>query len=129
MSFIADIRTYLLTLTSITNLVDNRIHVHRLPADPTYPIMTYFILAEPRTYSQGGDSSFTQPVVSFNIWSKEYLKGLAVVEALISELSGWKGTAGTTEVYACFLQARTELFDEETKLYQFPIDFKFQYNG
>jgi hypothetical protein len=109
--------------------VDKRIHTDRLPKDVQYPAITFFTLAEPRTYSQSGDSSLTKPVISFSIWSKTKASGLEVVQALIAALSGWKGMADTTEVYASFFEARTELFDEEAKLYHFPIDFKFHYNG
>ncbi len=125
----SELRTYLLTQTSITDIVSGRIHAIKLPKGAIFPAITYNVVSQVRTYSHSGDSSLTRPRIQYSCWAEliEDAKNLAL--ALTDVLSGFKGTAGMADVQDSFVENEVDMWDAEARIYHVPVDILIRYNG
>ena len=129
MSIQADIRTYLLTQTGITDLIDSRIYALKLPIDVTFPALTYSTVSSIRTRSHSGDSSLTTPRIQLSCWGEVYEDCRNLVTQLVNSLESYKGLMGSTTVYSSFVENEIDAYDSESKIYHIPVDIKIRYNG
>lgn len=99
----------------ITAALGGRIYPVQIPQHPTYPAMSYTVASVARDYSHDGDTGLVETKIEFMILGKQYSQVRAAGDAIISSLSGFKGTMGTgpgIHVGSCFHA------DEE----DFPVD-------
>ena len=129
MSVEKDIRTYMLTRSAITDLVSTRIYASKLPQEATFPSIAYNRISTVRTYSQSGDSNLTKPRIQYSCFAETYEGARNLAEQIVSEMSGFKGTAGSSTIYASFVENDLDLIDPESKLDFIPVDLMIQYNG
>ena len=129
MSLEADIRTYMLTRTAITDLVSTRIYFQKLPQNATFPLLVSNRISTKREYSHSGDSNLTTPRVQYSCYAETWTAAKDLAEQIVSEMSGFSGTAGSTTVYSTFVENELDLNDPESKLYFIPVDLMITYNG
>ena len=129
MSVEKDIRTYMLTRTAITDLISTRIYAQKLPQEATFPSLVYNRISTQRTYSHSGDSNFTKPRIQYSCFAETYEDAKDLAEQIVSEMSGFKGTAGTATIYSTFVENELDSLDSESKLYFIPVDLMVTYNG
>ena len=129
MSVEIDIRTYMLTKTAITNIVGSRIHAQKLPPEATLPALVYNRVSTQRTYSHSGDSNFTTPRIQYSCFAENYEGAKDLAEQIVSEMSGFSGTAGSSTIYSTFVEGELDMLDPESKLYFIPVDLMITYNG
>lgn len=82
------LRTYLLTKTSLTDIVDQRVFCPSLPEGTTLPALGLFV--------RGGDSNaktkkIISPSFQFDCWGTSYLEARSVYKALFDILQGIGG--------------------------------------
>lgn len=129
MSIQADIRTYLLTQTGVTDLIGSRIYAMKLPKKAVFPSLTYSTISSVRTRSHSGDSSLTTPRIQLSCWGEKYQDCKDLAAELVSSLESYKGLMGSTTVYSSFVENELDLYDSESKVYHVPVDVKIRYNG
>jgi hypothetical protein len=114
MSLGGALRTYLLTKTSVTNLVASRIYPQVVPqkkeaSDVAYPAIAYTRLGGDRTRSLGGANGQVMSSVQFSCFSYDYDTSEAVAEALRNVLECFQGTFDTTTVQGVFVEPPNDL--------------------
>ena len=129
MSVEKDIRTYMGTRTAITDIVGSRIYAQKLPQAATFPSLVYNRVSTQRTYSHSGDSNMTSPRIQYSCFAETYEEAKDLAEQIVSEMSGFKGTAGSSTIYSTFVDNELDLIDPESKLYFIPVDLMITYNG
>ncbi len=129
MSVEKDIRTYMGTRTAITDIVGSRIYAQKLPQEATFPSLVYNRVSTQRTYSHSGDSSLTTPRIQYSCFAETYEDAKDLAEQIVSEMSGFKGTAGTATIYSTFVESELDMIGPESKLYFIPVDLMISFNG
>ncbi len=129
MSIEADMMTYILTRTAITNLIAARIYNQKLPNDATLPAITYNRISSPRSRTHSGDSNLSKPRIQYSCWGTTPISVMNLADAFEDEFKSFSGTAGSSTVYATIVENRLSLIDTESKYYHIPIDLMIQYNG
>lgn len=129
MSIEADMVTYILTLTSITDIIAARIYYQKLPEFPTLPAIVYNRISGPRSRTHDGDSNLSKPRIQYSIWAESDTSVMALADAFEDEFKSFSGTAGSSTVYATIVENRLSMIDPESKFYHIPIDLMIQYNG
>ncbi|MEE9451097.1 MAG: DUF3168 domain-containing protein [Ignavibacteriaceae bacterium] len=117
------------TRTAITDIVGSRIYFMKLPQDATFPSLVSNRISTTRTYSHSGDSSMTTPRIQYSCFAETYSDAKDLAEQIVSEMSGFKGTAGSSTIYSSFVENELDLLDPESKLYFIPVDLMVTYNG
>jgi len=129
MSIEADMVTYILTLTSITDIIGARIYYQKLPEVPTLPAIVYNRISSPRSRTHDGDSNLSKPRIQYSCWGETPENVMSLADAFEDEFKSFSGTAGSSTVYATIVENRLSLIDEESKFYHIPIDLMVQHNG
>ncbi len=129
MSLEADIRTYMKTRTAINDIVGSRIYFAKLPQNATFPLLVSNRISTTRNYSHSGDSNLTPARVQYSCYAETWAAAKDLAEQVVSEMSGFSGTAGSTTVYSTFVENELDLTDPESKLYFIPVDLMITYNG
>lgn len=129
MSIEADMKTYILTLTSITDIIGARIYYQKLPEDPILPAIVYNRISSTRSRTHDGDSDLSKPRIQYSIWGSTPINVMALADAFEDEFKSFSGTAGSSTVYATIVENRLSMIDPESKFYHIPIDLMIQYNG
>lgn len=122
-SFEIGLRTFLLADATIAGLVSTRCYPTHLPQAPTLPALVYHKITGERTYHSGGADGLAGIRFQIDSYgeSVEAAKGLA--EAVRKRLSGYKGAAGSTEIYAGFLVDDSDNWDSELQTYRVSQDY------
>lgn len=102
MSWPADLRTYLLSKSSITNLVGTRVYPDYIPQkNSTYPAIVYQIISDTPEHTLAGAALHTGTRVQLDVYAATALVRAQVVEALRNVLQGFPPTStltfGTTD--------------------------------
>ncbi len=129
MSVEANILTYLLTISAITDIVVARIYIHDLPQEATFPAITYHRISNVKTISQDGDSNLDNDRFQFSCWSYTFVEITTLVDALETALHCYKGAMGDMTAGSSFLENKPSIFEPDTKLFHVPVDFKITHNG
>ncbi len=129
MSIEADMVTYILTLTAITDIIGTRIYYQKLPDDATLPAVTYNRISSPRSRTHSGDSNLSKPRIQYSCWGITPISVMNLADAFEDEFKSFSGTAGSSTVYATIVENRLSVPDPESKYYHIPVDLMVQYNG
>lgn len=111
------------TTAAITAICKTRIYPIILPPDPTWPAMTYQIIAatpEPTLDTAG----FQRWRLQFDCWANTYADAASLRAALIRTLNGYQGTLsdGTLLQDAEFIQV-TDFFADDARVYRCMVEF------
>lgn len=132
MSFKNDIRTFLISKSGITDIIGSapaRCYFDKLPQDPTFPALTIKRISNKKSYSQSGDSGLDTARVQITCWGETSEATQSLAEAVNTELSGYKGAAGSTTIGSAFQENELDDFEADSKRYMIPVDYMIQYNG
>jgi len=117
------------TASALTAVVSTRIHEGRLPQNPVYPALTYFIVDDPLDPTH--DSKFGPGRARFQVsaWAKTYPAMRSLGELVTVYWLGQRGTLASIRVDGVFLEDRFPLYepDQEIEVYQYVTDWRIHY--
>ena len=102
----------------------NRVYPMRLPQGVTLPAMTYQLVSDAHDYTQTGQSALGDPRYQINCWGSTYGDAKSLAEALIAQISGYKGSMGSATVYTAFMEDNRDNVDPVTGRYWVSVDVK-----
>ncbi len=108
-------RTYLRSKTAVTDVVDARIYHEKIPQGVTDPVISYFVVSNPRDYTSSGQVNVSTAHFQVVAWSEVDTEADELAEILRNVYSGFRGVFGTVKVRAVFL-------DDEGDEFTAPID-------
>lgn len=76
------------------------------PQGSSLPAVLLTLVSEVTRYGYGGPDALTTSRVQADIYADSYAAALAVDRTLVPAVNGFKGTVGTTEFGAVFLESR-----------------------
>jgi hypothetical protein len=85
------LRAYLLSHTTITNLVAQRVHYGRMLQNSNFPVVVFHIIHEYRVESMSGGSGLVRALVQIDHWAKDILQAAALAKATREVLQGYQG--------------------------------------
>lgn len=115
----ADLRTYLLTQTGVTNLVGQRISLSRVPVNPDgtagesggpYPCVTYRRVSGGHHQHLTGSQGYCEADFEFDFWGDSSVEVEAASEAFRQELQGYTGAMGSSTVKKVTLNNELDFF-------------------
>jgi hypothetical protein len=92
------LRALLLASPGVSTLVGARVYMTILPPAVTYPAVTYQIVSGESHYSHQGPSDLGSPRVQVDCYAETDIGVLALRDAVMAALSGFKGHAGSPPV-------------------------------
>lgn len=94
----AAIKTRAAAASGLAALIDTRFYPQLMPQNPTYPAVTYMLVAAPRETAMGADPGIVYAHLQFSAWSLDYLEATQVAEQLRVAFQRWRGTVGDVEI-------------------------------
>lgn len=122
MSIPADLVTYLQADVALDTLIDGRVHRHRIPPDPTFPLIVYRRVSTPELHV----SAYVEPRWQFDCWGETDTSADSVADALRDALEGFHGAMGSTHVHAMVLN-RIDDYDEDAGRWRVILDARLMY--
>lgn len=120
------IRSYL-TGSPYPLIVGARVYSHRAPERPTTPYLVFFRISPEPIHSQTGPAGMIQRTFQFSAYSTVQSESLALGDAVRRLLDGFSGTMGALYVGSVLWRGDRMLFEDDTKLFHFSVDLRFQY--
>lgn len=118
--------TFLLSQTSITDLVSQRIYFVKAPQKTETPYMIITKVSGLREHSHGGASELAGPKFQFSVFDGTYSGVKNILAALQAALQGYTGSMGGSGgvcVHAAFYDNEKDLYEEETGLHHGVADY------
>lgn len=108
-----DVRTYLLTKSTISGVVGTRIYANKLPEkNVTYPCIVMALVTQlPQHHLQGG-AGYAESRVQLDVYSTTAAARDSLAEALRDELQGYSGAMGSSTVSSCVCRSIRDLYEE-----------------
>ena len=127
-----DVRTYLLTVSAVTDIVGSRIFPRMMPQGESLPAVVFSLIgstSEPRLL---GASGGVRALVQIDCYAETHIVCNNLAEKIRLSLHGYSGTAGSSTVEA-MLDAKREMFDAPTDAsdvpaYRVSLDFEIWHN-
>jgi hypothetical protein len=122
-----NVRTYLLTIAGISNLVGTspgRIWPVVLPAEnKTLPAITYTRVSSARekTMDSGG---VPHPRIQYTCWGNTYDAVNGLAQQVIAALNAFSGAAGTATVYVSWLEDERDAYEDSPLMWRRDLDFE-----
>lgn len=117
------IKTFLLTKTTITNLVGQRIEYGELPQGPTYPFLTFFRYSNPID----NDINLAHTYLQFDCWSSTYVGAFQLAYELRKVLNREKRRLSGIGVKQISFEGEGYIYEPDTKLHHVDNSFKVIY--
>jgi len=118
----------LVNFSGITSLISSRVYSLKLPANCTFPAVTYFRVSSNPVESMTGSTALSFARFQLDSWAKTYLESKNLAEQVRLCLQGYKGTiAGITFFGVNFIGDR-DLFDDDAEIYRVSADYWIHYN-
>lgn len=87
---------YLLSLTELTDVVDEKIHAAgEVPTGTKLPYLTWNKVDNVHTHHQGGSSGLAEPRLQLDIWAGTEYEAALTFDILRRNMDGFVGTWGT----------------------------------
>ena len=86
------IYTRLQAVAGLTALVGTRVYPRLMPQNPTYPAITYLLIASPRERAMGSDPGIVHSRWQFDVWDNDRDVVRDVTEQLRKALERYRGT-------------------------------------
>ena len=120
------LKTYLLSQTLITDIVENRIYPIVLPQGTELPALSYFQVSNPVQH----EVDIAYPRFQLSSWAEKYSEAKALTNAGKEVLQRYKGkmggASGVKVIQIVFLNS-FDIYDPETGIYHIPADYKIIY--
>ncbi|GAE27026.1 hypothetical protein JCM9140_3137 [Halalkalibacter wakoensis JCM 9140] len=120
--FTNELRAFLLTHESLTEMVGNRIYPQVAPEGVKAPYICYYEMP-----NSAHDIPVSFPRIQFSVFSPRYTEAKNVSAELKNILNRYSGTIGTKRVIQGVWIGLPELYERDTKLHHIPSDFKMIY--
>jgi len=121
--FSTELRTFLLTHKSLTDLIGQRLYPGWLPEKPAMPSVAYLEVSGVRFHN----IDVAYPRFQFSCFSNRYVEAKQVATEITKALQRFKGDIGGTRVIQCVHEGTYEQYEQDTKLYHVSVDFKIIY--
>lgn len=117
------IKEHLLTKTSITDLVGQRINYGMLPQGATYPYITFFRITNRVAHDIDSGSIYFQ----FDSWAQTYIGAVELASEIRLALQREKGILSGLPVIQGVYQNEGYSYESDTKLHHIATDMKIIY--
>ena len=123
------IRTRLLSVAAVTNLVSTRIYPLTLPQGVTMPAVRYQRVSGNSDPYIGGTTGAATARLQFDIFATTYAGAEAVRDAIKEAIDQYTGTSSGVVIHSCNSAMHMDLFDEPVHgdavgLYQMVSDYE-----
>lgn len=131
--------TYLNARAGLIALVDDRITPLLVEqaetGEVTLPAIAFQLVSGANEHHLSGVSQLARPRMQFSVYGRTYLSMLAVRDALVDALDGYRGMMGTVEVQACLKLDEHDMpgpgnasaGNREARVYGRVLDFNISY--
>jgi len=117
----AAVRTILLADPTVYGLVGTRIQPAPLPLQFTYPAISFLKVSNAYSRIAG------HPRIQIDCWSRDWTECQTLAKAVETALDGYSGIVNTVNIEIIVPLNSQDFYDNETKLYNVPYDFKVIY--
>lgn len=125
MSFLSDLRTYILADATVAGLIGTQMYGQLVPHDATVPFLVFQQISDPRLHTHDGDSGLAHPRIQITSWdggADGYAGALALAAAVKARINSTTGTIGSTTGCAVLLDNEADMADidprsEERRLF------------
>jgi hypothetical protein len=124
-----DFITYLLSQSTITNIVDQKVFYNNRGRWDDLPWIEIIKTGESPTYSHNGYSSLNQINLQLTAWAKTDLTSRELLLELRKLLHGFSGTMNGRNVYDVFITNSIDQRDPDTNYYHNHIEIQLKYEG
>lgn len=104
-----------------------RVYPPPIPDNPTYPLVTYMQISDPRTYVQEGPDGFVFARFEFDCWATTSSGARALAETLRFILSGYRGTSDGVLIQSAFLLGGPKDYDDEARAHRVIQDYRITF--
>lgn len=122
------LRSYLIGIETITDLVGNRISWSVIPRQQALPAIVLQLIDGIPDYVFSGPSGIVNSRVQVDCWARTYRDSVSVSRALKTAVSGFRGSVSDTEFHGIFIDSERDLPDDgvpsEELLYRISIDLQ-----
>ncbi len=123
MSIETDLRTHLVADGPVNADVAGRIYPLKLPQNPTYPAITYYVVGVGQHRSLSGPGDRERPHFMVHCWAATEAAAQDLASDVRTALDGFKGTMGTTEVSSVKFNDWNDQFEDVPEVYRRICDF------
>lgn len=100
----ANVRTYLVAQSSVTDVVSTRVYFGNIPNLNTLPSVAIEMLTEDTVRSiNGGDEGLYNATLQIDVVADTYTSANAAGEAIRAALDDYRGTMGAMECRKCYV--------------------------
>lgn len=129
MSFEAALYSGLVGHAGLAALVGTRVYPMRLPANVTFPAITYERVSTPREHTINNTPVAAEPRFQFDIWAEnDYAAVLAVAEQLNAAIRALP-SSGSVTVHERTADEESDRFEPEAELSRRTIEAVFLHEG
>lgn len=125
MSFEADLRTYLLADSTISNLIGTRMYPVVLPQSPTYPAVSYSTISAQRGHNMQAPDGLAAQRIQVDAWALTYAQARSLSDAIRNRIDSFRGSMGSTKVQGIFFDTERHLNEQDgsTVFYRIETDY------
>lgn len=129
-----DVRTYLLTLASITSVVGTRIFPNKIPQkNDSWPCIVYQVISQNPGHTLAGSAEYAGTRIQFDVYSETAIVRDSLTEAIRNAMQGYRGTMGSSTVSSVVYKNSTDLYEppadnSDVGLYRNSADYWFRHN-
>ncbi len=108
------LRALLIGNGGVAALVSARVYPVILPQAPTYPAITFQVIAGNSDYAMQGPTHLGDKLVQIDCFARTYDGVLALRDAVMTALSGYRGAVGSppvAHIYGAFCRADRDDFE------------------
>lgn len=117
----AAVRSILLADPTVYGIVGTRIQPAPLPLDAVYPAISYLKASNAYSRITG------RPRIQVDCWAKDWTECQTLAKAVETALDGYSGVVNSVNIEIIVPLNSQDFYDNETKLYHVPYDFKVIY--
>ena len=124
-SFYQDIYDWLQTFPDLVSLFSTRMYPVRLPSAATFPCLVIRKIANPKRYTQSGESNLGQITMQITVWDESVKDSSEAADTFEQTISGYKGVVGESNAGSVFILNRIDKPDPDTALESQVFDIRF----
>jgi hypothetical protein len=111
----------------LTALVGNRIYPVLVPEPPTYPCLSYQVVASHSTYTFEG-KQLGSKLFQFDAWGTSFSDCKNILNALRNALDTYQGTlTDGTRVLCALSEQEIDQFEEDSRVYRSLAEYRIEY--
>jgi len=123
MSLSEAIFSRLSTYVGIAERIGTRSYPDRLPQNPILPANVFQVISTEKIHAGGADLAITRSRVQVDSYGLTYDESRYLGQQVRGALQRYRGTEGTTEVRASFLDSNEDMSMDETGIWRTSQDF------